>query len=85
MPVSIDDTFQEADEKGEWRKALVCTELLLVEEVGFVIYPPPQADHMYESYKHKLGVLLKYPNNDPLYVMVVGTLKKYIEEWEFHM
>ena len=85
MPVSIDDTFKEAAEKREWRKALVCAELLLVEDAGFIICPPPQANHMYESYKYKLDVLLKYPNNDPLYIMVVEVLKRYIKEWEFHM
>lgn len=80
MPVSIDDTFKEAFEKSEWRKAFVCTELLVEEESGFVICPPPQASHEYESYKYKLDVLLKYPNSDPLYVLVVKSLKKYIEQ-----
>ena len=80
MPVSINDTFKEAYEKGEWRKALVCTELLLVEETGFVICPPPQAEHEYESYKYKLDVLLRYPNSDLLYVMVVEALKKYVQD-----
>jgi len=82
MPVSIDDTFKEAYEKSEWRKALVCTELLLVEETGLVICPPPQASHKYKSYKYKLDVLLRYPSNDPLYLMVVDALKKYVKEWE---
>jgi len=81
MPVSIDDTFKEAAEKGEWRKAFVCTELLLVEETGFVICPPPQARHEYESYKYKLDVLLRYQNNDPLYLSVTDTLNKYVNEW----
>jgi len=85
MPVSIDDTFQEAAEKADWRKALIYTELLLVEETGFIICQPPQADHMYESYKYNLDVLSKYPNNDPLYIMVVEALKKYIKEWELQM
>jgi len=80
MPVSIDDTFKEAAEKGEWRKAFVCTELLLVEETGFVICSPPQANHEYESYKYKLNVLLRYPNNDPLYLIVVDCLTSYINE-----
>ena len=85
MPVSIDDTFKEAYEKGEWRKAFVCTELLLVEETGLVICPPPQASHQYESMKYNLNVLLRYPNNDQMYLMVVDALKKYVEDWEFHM
>jgi len=80
MPVSIDDTFKEAAEKGEWRKAFVCTELLLVEETGFVICSPPQAEHEYESYKYKLEVLLRYPNSDLLYVKVVNVLKRYTDE-----
>jgi len=85
MPVSIDDTFRESAEKGEWLKAFVCTELLLVEETGLIICPPPQASHEYESLKYKLDVLLRYPNNDQLYLMIVEALREYVEDWEFQI
>jgi len=82
MPVSIDDTFREAAEKGEWRKAFICTEMLVEGEAGFIVCPPPKQSYMYESYKYNLDVLLRYPNNDSLYVMIVEALKKHVENYE---
>lgn len=83
MPISIDQTFEDvANGMGSWRKAFVCTEMLVEGKNGFVICPPPQKDFIYESYKYKLNVLLKHPNNDSLYNEVVETLIIYIQEWE---
>ena len=85
MPISIDQTFKDASENNEWRKAFICTEMLIEGEADFVVCTPPQQHFMYESYKYNLDVLLRHPNNDPLYTMIVNTLKRYIEESEYHM
>lgn len=82
MPISIDDTFKEAAEKGSWIKAMVCTEMLLVEEGRVVICHPPQACYRYESYKYNLEILLKYPNDDSHYCTVVEALQKYVNDFE---
>jgi len=83
MPISIDQTFEDvANGIGSWRKAFICTEMLVEGKNGFVICPPPKKDFIYESYKYNLNVLLKHQNNDPLYKMVVDTLIRYTQEWE---
>ena len=85
MPISIDQTYKEAAENTEWRSAFICTEMLAEGEVGFITCPPPLEYFIYESYKYNLDVLLKYPNSDPLYVMVVDALNKYVHDWEQDM
>ncbi|MCW8965607.1 MAG: hypothetical protein OQK82_02825 [Candidatus Pacearchaeota archaeon] len=83
MPITIDEAFEAAANRTiEWRKVLISTQMLLVGKEGYVVCKPPQEVFNYESYKYNLEVLLKYPNNDPYYVMVVDALKKYVEEWE---
>jgi len=80
MPISIDQTFKDAAENNEWRKAFICTEMLVEGEAGFEVCPPPQQHFMHESYKYNLEALLRHPNNDPYYAMVVDTLTKYLED-----
>ena len=66
MPVSIDDLYKQAAAKNEWRKALVCTDMLFVEDGDFVICTPPHEDVSYQSYQQNLNNLLKYPNDAPI-------------------
>ena len=86
MPISIDQTFEDASTSADgWRKAFICTEMLVEGNTDFVVCPPPNKKFIYDSYKYNLEILLKYPNNDPYYVMIVEALTKYIKDWEFHM
>jgi len=86
MPISIDETY-EAAAKGEtsWKRVLLCTEMLIIDDEGSKVCPPPQKYFEYSQYKYNLDILLRYPNEDPDYNLVTSALKKYTEDWEFHM